>query len=196
MVCDDKYSEIENAIFTPTSGRERKSERVSRIGSAIAEIESQIDEFPNDDRYWALLGVARYFLLGEDESISSRSVYEALEKSININGENLYAVIYLACHNYDERQFIAALTMAEKFDSLDISRVSAWQKLKLIEIGICCKINLNPATVTAVDIIKFNSMWLSTDEDDRIFPQELFQTLKLDLIIPVPQPAVAGIESV
>ncbi|WP_145985368.1 tetratricopeptide repeat protein [Marilutibacter maris] len=183
MECEETYLKAEESVFTPLSGTESSGERVDRLRRVLLSLEGLVSESPSEGRYWALLGVARYFLLGETVEVDGESVRSTLEKALALAPECFHARLYLAYQCFDEGDYGCASSLIDTVLNEDCDRLATWTQLKLRELSIVCRIRMDAEAVSARDLIAFHELWSTTAEDDRVFPDELCRTMKLDAIL-------------
>ena len=180
MGCNNLFDEAKDKVFTPSGMRETGASRVKRINEAVSLLKGLIADDNADDNYHALLGVAYYFLLGDDITISSEDVIYELNLALNINRHNIYALMYLAFQKFDDSCYGDALDLIEKTKiNADYQAVENWQRLKIEEIELSCRIFCNPKAVLASEIVDFCEKMLASERDDRAPILELLKALKI-----------------
>lgn len=180
MGCDARLKEVEDRIFTPSGMSETKAERLARIRSANVLLKALADEQPENDACLALLGISYYFLLGEDVDVSRREVVDALSAALRINPDNLFGSMYLAFQRFDDAEYAEAIDLISRVvHNRDYACVEVWQRMKIEEIELSCRIFLDPDKVPASEIVGLAEKLLRVEECDRAPLLELLKALRI-----------------
>jgi tetratricopeptide (TPR) repeat protein len=164
-------------ILTRAACADMEDERNALLATARALAIRYLESAPDDPEFNYAAGLVMYNSFVEDEPYGSLAE-KYLGKAIDLEPSHQFARLYLGHYYYDTGQYGKALSCFEMVDAkVFLALNQKWRLLKLQELMLCCKLRLQPQSITEDDFRTLIREYIKSSPEDAPVPSELLRVL-------------------
>lgn len=185
-----KFSGLEiyevDKLMLEASCQEDETEQSKLLAQARTLLENALPQNQSTSELYYLLGLCWY----EDPKRSNQirfNIEKYFKLAIKFNPKHRFASLYLGHFYFDEARYEKALPLFLSASYKYFKKLGQkWRIVKNKELILCCRLYIDPAKVTILDVEKVCSAYENTEYIDRPVPLEIIECLsKLMVTAPV-----------